>query len=289
MTYEENLLALLESYKAGTIDAKTALEKLHAADYTDLGFAKLDHNRSLRQGFPEVVYCEGKTVEQVAAIMEKLAEVHNNILGTRADDDKFAAVQKVLPDAVYHKNSRLIFVERKPLPKDDKRYIAVVTAGTSDLPISEEAALTAEIMGNQVERVYDVGVAGIHRLFDKLDLIRNANVVIVVAGMEGALASVVGGLVERPVIAVPTSVGYGANFQGISALLGMLNSCSAGVAVEKAVLALKFTIPLLLALPVPATRTPAVSLCVPTVVVGPTACQSPLELSILNSSSIFVA
>ena len=211
MTYEENLLALLESYKAGTIDAKTALEKLHAADYTDLGFAKLDHNRSLRQGFPEVVYCEGKTVEQVAAIMEKLAQVHNNILGTRADADKFAAVQKVLPDAVYHKNSRLIFVERKPLPKDDKRYIAVVTAGTSDLPISEEAALTAEIMGNQVERVYDV--------------------VIVVAGMEGALASVVGGLVERPVIAVPTSVGYGANFQGLSALLGMLNSCSAGVAV----------------------------------------------------------
>ena len=205
MTYEENLLALLESYKAGTIDAKTALEKLHAADYTDLGFAKLDHNRSLRQGFPEVVYCEGKTVEQVAAIMEKLAQVHNNILGTRADADKF--------------------------PKDDKRYIAVVTAGTSDLPISEEAALTAEIMGNQVERVYDVGVAGIHRLFDKLDLIRNANVVIVVAGMEGALASVVGGLVERPVIAVPTSVGYGANFQGLSALLGMLNSCSAGVAV----------------------------------------------------------
>jgi len=143
MTYEENLLALLESYKAGTIDDKTALEKLHAADYTDLGFAKLDHNRSLRQGFPEVVYCEGKTVEQVAAIMEKLAQVHNNILGTRADADKFAAVQKVLPDAVYHKNSRLIFVERKPLPKDDKRYIAVVTAGTSDLPISEEAALTA--------------------------------------------------------------------------------------------------------------------------------------------------
>ena len=165
------------------------------------------------------------------SVMEKLAQVHNNILGTRADADKFAAVQKVLPDAVYHKNSRLIFVERKPLPKDDKRYIAVVTAGTSDLPISEEAALTAEIMGNQVERVYDVGVAGIHRLFDKLDLIRNANVVIVVAGMEGALASVVGGLVERPVIAVPTSVGYGANFQGLSALLGMLNSCSAGVAV----------------------------------------------------------
>ena len=163
--------------------------------------------------------------------MEKLALVHNNILGTRADADKFASAQKVLPDAVYHKNSRLIFVERKPLPKDDKRYIAVVTAGTSDLPISEEAALTAEIMGNQVERVYDVGVAGIHRLFDKLDLIRNANVVIVVAGMEGALASVVGGLVERPVIAVPTSVGYGANFQGLSALLGMLNSCSAGVAV----------------------------------------------------------
>ena len=201
MTYEENLLALLESYKAGTIDAKTALEKLHAADYTDLGFAKLDHNRSLRQGFPEVVYCEGKTVEQVAAIMEKLAQVHNNILGTRADADKFAAVQKVLPDAVYHKNSRLY-------QPSQRRYNAY----------------------HLLEEVYALQKSSAN-FYDKLDLIRNANVVIVVAGMEGALASVVGGLVERPVIAVPTSVGYGANFQGLSALLGMLNSCSAGVAV----------------------------------------------------------
>lgn len=231
MTYEENILKLLENYKAGNIDAETTLKKLHAANYTDLGFAKLDHNRSIRQGFPEVVYCEGKTVEQLTAIMEKLAQAHSNILGTRADVEKFAAVKEILPEAVYHKNARLIFLERNPLPKDTERYIAVVTAGTSDLPVSEEAALTAEIMGNRVERIYDVGVAGIHRLFDKLDIIQKANVVIVVAGMEGALASVVGGLVERPVIAVPTSVGYGANFQGLSALLGMLNTCSAGVAV----------------------------------------------------------
>lgn len=231
MNYKEQTYELLNNFKQGLIDDETFLKKLHSSEYTDLGFAMIDHERSMRQGFAEVVYCEGKTAEQTAAIMERLTAVHNNIIGTRASEEKFYAVKKAVPDAEYYHDARFIKIERKPLPKDSKRYIAVVTAGTSDLPVSEEAALTAEIMGNTVKRVYDVGVAGIHRLFSKIDIIREANVVIVVAGMEGALASVVGGLVDKPVIAVPTSVGYGANFKGLSALLGMLNSCSSGVAV----------------------------------------------------------
>ena len=221
MGYKEQTYELLKDFKQGLIDDETFLKKLRSSEYTDLGFAMIDHERSLRQGFAEVVYCEGKTAEQTAAIMSRLAEVHSNIIGTRANEEKFAAVKKAVPDAEYYKDAGFIKIERNPLPKDEKRYIAVVTAGTSDLPVSEEAALTAEIMGNTVKRVYDVGVAGIHRLFSKIDIIRDAN----------AVASVVGGLVDKPVIAVPTSVGYGANFKGLSALLGMLNSCSAGVAV----------------------------------------------------------
>ena len=220
MEYKKQVQELLNDFKAGKIDDAAFLEKLRSSEYSDLGFAMIDHERSLRQGFAEVVYCEGKTAEQTAAIMARLAEVHDNIIGTRASEEKFAAVKAVVPEAEYYKDAGFIKIERRPLPKDEKRYIAVVTAGTSDLPVSEEAALTAEIMGNTVKRVYDVG-----------NIIREANVVIVVAGMEGALASVVGGLVDKPVIAVPTSVGYGANFKGLSALLGMLNSCSAGVAV----------------------------------------------------------
>lgn len=231
MSYEENLLALLKKYKNDELDGKETLKLLNESLYTDLGFAKLDDNRTIRQGFPEVVYCAGKTVVQVQKIMQKLTENHANILGTRADKQQFAAVKEIIKDAVYYEEVGLIIVERQPLVKDESRFIAIVTAGTSDIPIAEEAALTAEVMGNKVERIYDVGVAGIHRLFDKLDVIRTANVVVVVAGMEGALASVVGGLVEKPVIAVPTSVGYGASFQGIAALLGMLNSCSAGISV----------------------------------------------------------
>ncbi|MEE3381405.1 MAG: nickel pincer cofactor biosynthesis protein LarB [Succiniclasticum sp.] len=231
MSYESDMKALLSEFRKGTMSDEELLEKLQDLNVTDLGFAKLDHNRSIRQGFPEVVYCEGKTIAQAATILKTLAGRHANVLGTRAGRDLYEAVQKDLPDAVYHEDARLIVLEREPLPKDDKRVIAVVAAGTSDFPVSEEAALTAEVMGNKVVRVYDVGVAGIHRLLGKIDVIRAANVVVVVAGMEGALASVVGGLVNKPVIAVPTSVGYGANFHGLSALLGMLNSCSAGVAV----------------------------------------------------------
>lgn len=231
MTYEEHMKGILEAFKNGEIDAGQVLKKIQNAGCEDLGFAKLDHERSLRQGFPEVVYCEGKTAEQNAVIMARLYEYHDNILGTRANRNIFEAVKMQVPEAVYHATSRLITVERKPLPKDVTRKIAVITAGTSDLPVAEEAAITAEIMGNSVERIYDVGVAGIHRLFERLTIIREANALIVIAGMEGALASVIGGLVAKPVIAVPTSAGYGANFEGLAALLGMLNSCAAGVAV----------------------------------------------------------
>lgn len=231
MGYESDMKTLLSEFRNGKMADEELLEKLQDLNVTDLGFAKLDHNRSLRQGFPEVVYCEGKTTVQAAVILKTLAGRHANVLGTRAGRELYEAVKKDLPDAVYYEEARLIVLEKAPLPKDDKRVIAVIAAGTSDFPVSEEAALTAEVMGNKVVRVYDVGVAGIHRLLGKIDVIRAANVVVVVAGMEGALASVVGGLVNKPVIAVPTSVGYGANFHGLSALLGMLNSCSAGVAV----------------------------------------------------------
>ena len=231
MGYESDMKTLLSEFRNGKMADEELLEKLQDLNVTDLGFAKLDHNRSLRQGFPEVVYCEGKTTVQAAVILKTLAGRHANVLCTRAGRELYEAVKKDLPDAVYYEEARLIVLEKAPLPKDDKRVIAVVAAGTSDFPVSEEAALTAEVMGNKVVRVYDVGVAGIHRLLGKIDVIRAANVVVVVAGMEGALASVVGGLVNKPVIAVPTSVGYGANFHGLSALLGMLNSCSAGVAV----------------------------------------------------------
>lgn len=229
-TQDAKILEIMNSYKAGNMDGNTAISQLRQLQYTDLGFAKLDNDRKARQGFPEVVYCAGKTTEQCVEIMLALSERNDNVLATRASAEVYATVKEKLSDAVYYADAKIITLERKPLPKDEERVIAVVTAGTSDIPVAAEAAVTAQIMGNKVECIYDVGVAGIHRLFAQLDVIRRANVVIVVAGMEGALASVVGGLVDKPVIAVPTSVGYGANFGGLSALLGMLNSCSAGVA-----------------------------------------------------------
>ena len=231
MSYESDVHTLLSEFKQGKMSDSGLLEKLQELNVTDLGFAKLDHNRSLRQGFPEVVYCEGKSLRQAREILRVLAARHDNILGTRASRELYDLVREDLPDVVYHEEARLLVLERSPLPKDETHVVAVVAAGTSDFPVAEEAALTTELMGNRVTRVYDVGVAGIHRLLGKLDIIRKANVVVVVAGMEGALASVVGGLVDKSIIAVPTSVGYGANFHGLAALLGMLNSCSAGVAV----------------------------------------------------------
>lgn len=196
-----------------------------------MGFAKIDHHRADRCGAPEAVFCEGKTSDQVAQIVQKMNEGDHNILATRASAETFAAVKQLVPEAEYHELAKLIVVRKEERIPDPDRFILVMTAGTSDIPVAEEAAITAELMGHRVERVFDVGVAGIHRLFAQHEKMRSANVLIVAAGMEGALASVVGGLVSKPVIALPTSVGYGASFEGLAALLGMLNSCAAGVAV----------------------------------------------------------
>ncbi|NLA50040.1 MAG: nickel pincer cofactor biosynthesis protein LarB, partial [Bacteroidales bacterium] len=198
--------------------------------YTDLGFARIDHHREIRTGYPEIVYCAGKTTGQVKEIFRIMSEKENNIVGTRADSAMYEAVREICSDAHYYKEAGIISIQKEK-PEMPDTCIAVITAGTSDIPVAEEAAVTAELFGNRVIRIYDAGVAGIHRLVDKLPQIRSCRVIIVIAGMEGALASVVGGLVDKPIIAVPTSVGYGASFGGISALLAMLTSCSAGVTV----------------------------------------------------------
>lgn len=221
---------LLKKVKSGEVSIEDASEKLKDLPYKDLGFAKIDNHREVRVGYPEVIYCAGKTIEQVKGIIQFMLTKDNNILATRASEEMFNAVKEICSEAEYNKLGRTITVKRKEM-KSSESYIVVVAAGTSDLPVVEEAAVTAEIFGNRVERVVDVGVAGIHRLFNRLDVIRGAKVIVVVAGMEGALASVVGGLVDKPIIAVPTSVGYGANFGGLSALLCMLNSCAGGVSV----------------------------------------------------------
>jgi len=199
--------------------------------FDELGFAKIDSQRAKRRGFPEAVFCEGKTVEQVAQIVHKMSEGDENVLATRATQEMYDASKALVPDAEYHEAARLIVVRRREFDVDPDRVIAVISAGTSDIPVAEEAALTAELMGHKVDRIFDVGVAGIHRLFAQQEKVTSANVLVVAAGMEGALASVIGGLVSKPVIAVPTSVGYGASFGGLAALLGMLNSCAAGVSV----------------------------------------------------------
>lgn len=230
MMNKENIQQLLEGVKNGEVRIDDALEKLEELPYSDIGFAAIDNHRELRVGYPEVIYCEGKTPEQIIKIMEIMIQKGNNILGTRLSKEVYSIVKNKIPNTEYNELARTIVYRQSEVQVGDD-YIAVVTAGTSDLPVAEEAAVTAEILGNRVERVIDVGVAGIHRLFGKIDIIKNAKVVIVVAGMEGALASVVGGLVNKPIIAVPTSVGYGANFGGLSALLTMLNSCASGITV----------------------------------------------------------
>jgi len=226
----EAIRKLLQQVRAGKLSPDDAVQRLRHLPFEDLGFAKVDHHRALRVGMPEVIFSERKTPVQVAAIFERLAEHGNNVLATRATKEQFSAVKKVSPAARFVVEARAIVLRR-----DRKRYgkglISVVSAGTSDIPIAEEAVVTAELMGNQVQRVYDVGVAGIHRLLAHRKSISKARVVIVCAGMEGALPSVVGGLVGVPVIAVPTSVGYGAAFQGLAALLGMMNSCASNVSV----------------------------------------------------------
>lgn len=224
------LTKLMEQVASGKTTPEAAVERLKDLPFEDLGFANIDHHRNLRTGYPEAVFCQGKKPEQIAAIMKGLAEKSKNVIGTRAVKEDYEAVKQVLPKAEFHEDARVIVVMEETAPRREGT-IAIVTAGTADIPVAEEAAVTARVLGNKVDRIYDVGVAGIHRLFAKLDRIQSASVVIVVAGMEGALASVVGGLVERPVIAVPTSIGYGANLGGISALLSMLNSCANGVGI----------------------------------------------------------
>jgi NCAIR mutase (PurE)-related proteins len=226
----EEIKNLLEAVKNNEVNIDEALKNLEDLPFKDLGFAMIDNHRELRVGYPEVIYCEGKTVEQVKEIVEFMLTKDNNILGTRATEEMYSAVKEVCEEAEYNKLGRTITIKRKEQPLTES-YIAIVSAGTSDLPVVEEAYETAKILGNRVEKITDVGVAGIHRLFSKLEMIRGAKVVIVAAGMEGALASVVGGLVDKPVIGIPTSVGYGANFGGLSALLSMLNSCASGVSV----------------------------------------------------------
>ena len=229
MTPEETS-QLLQRFKAGEIDEATVLNAFRAEPIDDLGFAQVDAHRALRQGFPEVIFGAGKTPEQVAAIAAKVMEREDRVLVTRATAEYATAVAAKLPAAVHHESARCISVEAKRLAKRPGS-IAILCAGTSDLPVADEAAVTADFMGNKVVRVNDVGVAGLHRLLTNMPTVRKANVIIAVAGMEGALPSVVAGLVHRPVIAVPTSVGYGANFGGVAALLGMLNSCGSGVTV----------------------------------------------------------
>lgn len=222
----------LENVKNNEISIDEALIKLKELPFTEIGnYAKIDNHRALRNGYPEVIFCQGKAMEHIKGIISRMLEMgENNILATRASKEVYEGIKSITDNAVYYDLARIIVIRRKEIPKTKKR-ILVVTGGTADIPVAEEAAVTAEVLGNSVERLYDVGVAGIHRLFAKLDLIYSANVIICVAGMEGALASVVGGLVDVPVIAVPTSVGYGASFNGVAALLSMLNSCASGTSV----------------------------------------------------------
>ncbi len=227
---ESVLRALLESVQAGRTDVEAAFQQLRRLPFEELGFATVDHHRAIRCGAPEVIFCPGKTAEQVVAIFSRLAESGNNVLASRAEPALYQAVTRKFPAAEYHESARAITL-RQGAREEPVGHVAVVAAGTSDLPVAEEARVTAEVMGSRVTTHYDVGVAGLHRLLGATQKLQQANVIVVVAGMEGALASVVGGLVAVPVIAVPTSVGYGASFSGLAALLTMLNSCVAGVSV----------------------------------------------------------
>ncbi len=232
---EKFLIELLRGYKNNLVAESEIVERLKHLPLEaveDLGFANIDHNRELRQGFPEVIYAAGKTKEQVTEIFKRLYERSDgNLIATRASREKFEYLSAEVPAAQYSDAAQMIYVDRKNIVRDESRTILILTAGTSDLPVAEEARLTAYLFGNSVKIFHDCGVAGIHRLFAHMKDIEQASVIIVVAGMEGALASVVGGLTDKPIIAVPTSVGYGASFNGLAALLAMLNSCAAGVSV----------------------------------------------------------
>jgi pyridinium-3,5-biscarboxylic acid mononucleotide synthase len=228
----DRLKALLTQVKNGKVSVDGALKKMKHLPFEDLDFAQIDHHRSLRKGFPEVIFGEGKTAGQIIEIMNRMIKNKENVLVTRLEPSKASAVCKKFPESAYHPLSRVLTVIPNPLKKQTGQgLVLVISAGTSDIPVAEEAFLTAQIMGNSTEYLYDVGISGLHRLMSNQEKILSASVLIVVAGMEGALPSVVGGLVDRPVIAVPTSIGYGASFNGLAALLGMLNSCASGVAV----------------------------------------------------------
>ncbi|NHJ32491.1 MAG: nickel pincer cofactor biosynthesis protein LarB [Asgard group archaeon] len=226
---EKHLESLLKDFKEGKIQLEKVLERLKELPFEDLGYAKVDHHRALRKGFPEVVYCPSKTLDQIIGIFKSLIDRNENILLTRATEEIYNELKKIDKNVQFNHQARIVFVERKPRKKVGN--LLVVCGGTADIPVAEEAALTAELMGSKVIRLYDVGVAGIHRLLHYKDKLFDANVIVSVAGMEGALPSVVAGLAACPVIAVPTSVGYGANLSGISALLTMLNSCAPNVSV----------------------------------------------------------
>lgn len=225
----ESLRRLLEEIQAGKRTVEDGLDKLRLLPYEDLGFACIDHHRSLRQGFPEVIFCEGKSTPQIAKIVSGLLRSNCDILGTRASQEVYQAIRELDARSQYNPLARTIVIEQEP--KELQGNILVISAGTSDIPVAEEVMVTAKLLGSKVNPLYDVGVAGIHRLLDRQELLHQAKVIVVAAGMEGALASVVGGLVDKPVVAIPTSVGYGASFSGLAALLTMLNSCVAGVAV----------------------------------------------------------
>ena len=226
------LLRLLSDVQSGVVSPEQALDSLRVLPYEDMGFAKLDHHRGLRTGVPEVVFCQGKALSHIVEIMRRLRDRGGHVLGTRATPEMYAAVREAGIEATYHEMARIIEAgERHPSDIPPEKYVLISAAGTSDLPVAEEAAITAEALGSPVRRLYDVGVAGLHRLLDNSHVLMNANAIVVVAGMEGALPSVIGGLVRAPVIACPTSVGYGASFNGLAALLTMLNSCASGVSV----------------------------------------------------------
>lgn len=227
---KDQIKKLLESVQSGQVDVDAALEKFRSLPYDDLGFAKIDTHRAVRRGFPEVIFCEGKTVYQVSEIVRRMLDHSDIILGMRASEDVYKGVLEVTDKVEYNAAAKAIIVGTRPEPKG-RGTVLVISAGTADLPIAEEAALTAEVMGNHVERLTDVGVAGVHRLLRNVEQIQQATVLIAVAGMEGALPGVVAGLVDKPVIGVPTSVGYGASFNGVSALLTMLNTCAPGLGV----------------------------------------------------------
>lgn len=226
-----DLKKLLENVKDNKMDIDDAMKKLKNLPYEDLGYANIDHHRQIRGGYPEVIYCEGKSDEQILGIIEKMNEKGSNILGTRCRKETFLKVAKKYSNCEYEEASRILKIRNEEIHNKGKGKILVITGGTSDIPVADEAYYTAEFLGNDVDRIYDVGVAGIHRLLSRLDVLQGARVIIAVAGMEGALPSVVGGLVDVPVIAVPTSVGYGASFGGMASLLTMLNSCASGISV----------------------------------------------------------